>query len=644
MFDLFRSRAKAVRIMLGAILTLVAAAMVITLIPGFGGAEFGASAQSLGEVAGEPITATQVRTAAEQMMRGSNVTSQQLVTMYPMAFRNLVQERALLYEANRLGFGVSDADLAAAIQSIPSFNQNGKFIGADNYRLLLQQNGFTPTQFEASLRKEIISGRLSAMIARTVVVSNQEVDEALKERHETISLQYLTLDPITLMGQITPNEAEIDAFYAMAENKVRIPETRDFDVVRVSMERALEASPIPMSEVQAFYDANMDRWRFDEQRHLRHILLSTEGKSEADRAALKAKAEDLLKQAQGGADFAKLARENSDDKSNSAEGGDLGWIFRGQTEPGFEQVAFNLKVGDVGGVAETSYGYHVIKSEGTEPAKVKSMQEVRDEIATELTTQKATELVQQTAERLRGQVAANPDNIEAIVAAEPLAQLTRYQSIGVGSAVGSIGGGTQLRQEMNQLNVGEVTYAGEGGGSSMAFAVVRKIDPDREATKEEALARIITSLKEHQANNLAQRKLEEAAEALHSGADVRTVARNMGLTFGEAPPFNRLSAAEGIGNVGELYQAFAQPVGGMVPPFRAGNKMYLIRVSGKNEANLAELASERDEIRKQLNAVKSQERLQLYLEGVQARLEKEGRIKIDAQRVTSLMQSGLNNL
>jgi peptidyl-prolyl cis-trans isomerase D len=596
----------------------------------------------LGNVGGEPITAAQVRAAAEQMLRGSNVTQQQMATMYPLAFRNLIQERALLFEANRLGFGVSDEDLVAAIQAIPQFNRDGKFIGAEQYRLLLQQNGYTPAQFEASLRKEIISGRLSSMIARTVVVSNEEVDAALKERHEKISLQYLSIDPLPLMSQITPSEEEIDAFYAIAENKVRIPESRDFDVVRISMERAMEKTTVSMAEVKAFYDANMDRWRFDEQRHLRHILISTEGKNQAERAILKAKAEDLLKQAQGGADFAKLAKENSDDKSNAADGGDLGWIFRGQTEPGFEQVAFNLKVGEIGGVAETSYGYHIIKSEGSEPAKVRTVEEVRDEIAGELTSQRATELVQQTAERLRAEVASNPDNVEAIVNAEPLAQFARYQSISNTSSVGNISSGTQLRQEMNERNVGEVTYAGEIGGNSMAFAIVRKINPDREATKEEALARITATLKEHQASNLAQRKLEEAAEALRSGADIRTVARNMGLTYGEAPPFNRLSAAEGIGNVGELYQAFNQPVGGMVPPFRSGNKFYLVKVSGKEEANLAELAKERDEIRRQLTAVKAQERLQLYLEGVQSRLEKEGRIKLDTERVTALMLGGRN--
>lgn len=641
MFDLFRSRAKAVRIMLGAILTVVAAAMVITLIPGFGGADFGANAQTLGEVAGEPITLTQIRTAVERLARGTDMNRQQMSTMFPVAFRNLVQERALLYEADRLGFGVSDEDLAAALRTIPAFNRDGQFISVEEYRLLLEQNGTTPAQFESNLRKEIITNRLSAMVSRTVVVSNDEIDAALKERHETASLEFIYLEPESLMAQLTPSDAEIENFYAAAENKVRVPENRDFDVVRVSMDSAMDASPVSMAEITAFYEANMDQWRLDEQMHLRHILLSTEGKNSEERTALRAKADNLLAQLKAGADFAKLARENSDDQSNAQDGGDLGWIFRGQTEPAFEQVAFSLKAGELGDVVETSYGFHVIKAEGHEPAKVRTIADVRDQIAGGLVQQKATDLLQQTAERLRTQAVAAPDNLKTLTDAEPIAQLVTYNSIPNAAPVGSIGISLPLRQEMNELAVGQVTSVGDAGGNSLAFAVVRKIEPGRDATKEEALPRIISALKGSMAGVLAEKRLYEAREAIDAGADMRAVGRNMGFTYGQAPPFTRLSAAEGVGNAGEVYQAFDVEVGKTLPPFRSANRMYLVRVTDKQEANLAELAKERDEARKQLGAVKSQERLQLYLEGVQARLEREGKIKIDTQRVTALMQGGI---
>ncbi|MCU0227050.1 MAG: peptidylprolyl isomerase [Bryobacterales bacterium] len=640
MFDLFRSRAKAVRILLGAILTVVAAAMVITLIPGFGGAEFGASAQTLAEVAGEPITVNQLRASIAQLARGTDMTQDRISAMMPVAFRNLVQERALLYEANRLGFSVSDDDLVDAIRSIPGLHRNGQFVGADEYRMLLEQNGSTPAQFEADLRRELTRSRLSAMIARTVVVGEQEVDDVLKERNEKVAVQYLYLEPKGLEAQITPTPEEIDVFYSRAENKVRIPEQRDFDIIRFSMERALEASPIPMSEIKAYYDANIDQYRLEEQARLRHILLSTEGKTDEQKAEIRKQAEALLQQLKGGADFAKLAREKSTDQVSAKEGGDLGWIFRGQTEPPFEAAAFALKPGSLSDVVETTYGFHIIQSEGFEPPRVRPVDTVRDEIAGQLSQQRALNLMQQTADRLRNQVQANPKNAETIAKAEPLAQFLQYNQVPNASPAGSIAPNSQLRQDMNSLAEGQVTAVGEAGGNALAFAVVRSVQPDREATKEEAMDRTIALIKAQNARLLTMRKLSEAKEAIDGGADIRTVGRNMGLTFGEAPPFTRISAAEGIGNVGDIYKAFDVPVGGTLEPFQSGPRWFVVKVTGREEANLAALASERVEARKALINMKSQERLQLYLEGVRARLEREGKIKIDSQRVTALMQNG----
>ena len=215
MFDLFRSRAKAVRIFLGAILLLVAAAMVITLIPGFGGADFGANAQTLGEVAGEPITVTQIREVVQQLARQGRVMSpSEMASLYPVAFQNLVQERALLYEAKKLGFDVSDQELALMIRQMPTFSQGGQFIGVDQYRMLLEQNGTNPAQFEANVRKQLITNRLSAIVARSVVVSPADIDTALRERNDKVAVEYVYLEPEKLLSQVTPTEEQIKHFYS----------------------------------------------------------------------------------------------------------------------------------------------------------------------------------------------------------------------------------------------------------------------------------------------------------------------------------------------------------------------------------------------------------------------------------------------
>ncbi|MDZ7638653.1 MAG: peptidylprolyl isomerase [Bryobacterales bacterium] len=641
MFDLFRSRAKTVRIFLGAILMLVAAAMVITLIPGFGGADFGANAQTLGEVAGEPITVMQLRDVVQQLARQGRVMSpSEMSSLYPVAFQNLVQERALLYEAKQLGFDVSDAELATMIRQMPTFSPGGQFIGVDQYRMLLEQNGTNPAQFEANVRKQIITNRLSAIVARSVVVSAEDVDKALRERNDTVSVEYAYLMPEDLLSQITPTEQQIKEFYSQVENKTRVPERRDIDVVRISLERAMEGFRISPDEIQAFYNANMDQWSVESQLELQHILFTTEGKSPEEKAASRKKADEVLAQLKAGADFAKLAAETSEDQSNKDKGGDLGIVTRGQTVPAFEAAAFALQPGQISDVVETEYGFHIIKSKARREARVKPLDEVREQIASGLAQQKASELVQTTADRVRAAAVANPNQLADIVAKEPLAQMATFQGIAPSMSAGNIAGNTPLMQEVNGAPEGQVTSVADVGAGALGFAVVRKLEPSREATFEEARGRIADALKNQMAGLQAERKLLEVKEAVDGGASLKAVARNAGLSYGETPPFTRISAAEGIGNAGEVYKAFDAKVGETLPPFRSANRMYLVRVASKTDANLAELAGEREELSTQLSAVKSQERVELYINGIRERLQKEGKIKIDTQKLAALMQGG----
>ncbi len=641
MFDLFRSRAKAVRIFLGAILTLVAAAMVITLIPGFGGVDFGANAQTLGEVAGDPITVSQLREAVQQLARqGRSMSPSEMSSLYPVAFQNLVQERALLYEAEKLGFDVSDAELANMIREMPVFSPGGQFIGLDQYRMLLEQNGTNPAQFEANVRKQIITNRLSAVVARSVVVSDADVDAALHERNDTVTLEYVYVEPQTLLSQVTPTEEQIKQFYDQMGNRARVPERRDFDVVRVSLERAMESFHITPQEIEAFYNANMDQWNVEAQVDLQHILFTTEGKTPEQKAAAHKKAEEVLAQLRKGADFARMAKEYSEDESNKDKGGDLGIVMKGQTVPAFEKAAFDLRPGQISDVIETEYGYHIIRCKSRQEARVKPLAEVREQIASSLAQQKAADLVQVTAERLYSEVAAKPDQLAEIVAKEPLAQLTSYQDIAPNMPAGNIAGNTPLMQEVNNSPAGHVTTVADVGAGAMAFAVIRKFEPSREATFDEARGSVVEALKNQMAGALAERKLLEVKEAVDSGTSMKVVAsRHSGMIYGQAPPFTRISPAEGIGNVGDVYKAFDVRTGETLPPFRSATRMYLVRVTAKAEANLAELAGEREETRKQLSAVKSQERVELYINGIRDRLQKEGKIKIDTKRLTTLMQS-----
>ena len=130
------------------------------------------------------------------------------------------------------------------------------------------------------------------------------------------------------------------------------------------------------AQVKALYAAKKDTFKAPAQVHIAHILVM-----DKDDAAAKAKADKLLAEAQAGADFAKLAKDNSSDASSAVKGGDLGLVPHGKTVPEFEAAAFALdKPNQLSPVVKTQFGYHIIKLFEKKPERIKSLEEVRPEL------------------------------------------------------------------------------------------------------------------------------------------------------------------------------------------------------------------------------------------------------------------------
>lgn len=132
-------------------------------------------------------------------------------------------------------------------------------------------------------------------------------------------------------------------------------------------------------ELRQYYDENTDEFVKPEQVHARHILVNT-----------REEAEEILKQLQGGSDFAELAKERSTDAVSAEQGGDLGFVQRGEMVKAFEDAVFAMSPGQIEGPVETEFGYHVIKVEEKRDATQATFEEAREEIRDTLLAEKAT--------------------------------------------------------------------------------------------------------------------------------------------------------------------------------------------------------------------------------------------------------------
>jgi parvulin-like peptidyl-prolyl isomerase len=149
-----------------------------------------------------------------------------------------------------------------------------------------------------------------------------------------------------------------------------------------------------------FYEKNKAQMQQPEQRHLRHILVRTQANaSPADKQQARQKADGLRERLEAGEDFAKLAAESSDDPGSKGNGGDLGWIGRGQTVPTFEKAAYALtRPDELSPVVESPFGYHIIQFVERKAPETVPYEQVKDRIALLLKQQQSQ---QQVAARIR---------------------------------------------------------------------------------------------------------------------------------------------------------------------------------------------------------------------------------------------------
>lgn len=146
-------------------------------------------------------------------------------------------------------------------------------------------------------------------------------------------------------------------------------------------------------EIAKFYEEKSESFKTPEQVRASHILVKVDsGASDEDKAAAKAKIEGLIAQIKEGADFAELAKANSDCPSKE-QGGDLGFFGHGQMVPEFDAAAFALEEGGISDIVETQFGFHVIKKTGAKEAGVTPLEEVKDDISKFLANQKKSDII-----------------------------------------------------------------------------------------------------------------------------------------------------------------------------------------------------------------------------------------------------------
>ena len=645
------------KIVLGGLLLIVCVMMIITLVPGgMFGDYFGRDISTAGVVAkvgADEITVQEVaqraRMIGRQQFRG-NVPPSILPFLMQRAADSMITQGAISYEAERMGLGVSDSELVDFLhqgQFGQVFFPEGKFIGQQQYELFVQnQFNLGVAQFEKELKDQLAQQKLLTAISAAATVSNREIEEQVKKDATKVKFDYaiLTLDDVKKQVKVT--DIELKAFYEQNKQQYvnSIPEKRKARYVIIDNAKVAASVPVSQADLQAYYNQHQDDYRIPETVTVRHILIKTptpDANGKVDQKgvdAAKAKAEDVQKQLKSGADFGDLAKKYSDDPGSAQEGGLLPPITRGRTVPEFEQAAFNTPKGQTTDIIRTSYGFHIIRVEDKQTARMKPLDEVKVQIEPAVKQQKTAVAAQNLANSV--QSTARTAGLDK-AAAEKGLTVTSTELIAQNDPLPGVGTAQELSNSLFAAKKGDPPAQAQTPQGYAIFQVT-EIELPQTPTFEEVKAKVEDQFRQQRAQMLLTQKTQELADRAHAEHDLKKAAKEVGATVKTSDLVNATAQVPDVGAMsGPANVAFNLEVGQISGPLQGGmGSGFVLSVIDKQQPSPEEAKATWDRAKDSLLDQKRQVLEGLYVQNLRDKLEKDGTIKVNKKEMERISRLG----
>lgn len=519
----------------------------------------GADPQVAAKVNGEPIQERQVSQAVTSRRQQ---LQQRFDGQLPDAFTDgmlrqqvleqLITRELLRQRAEEAGLRVTDARVAAKIRQQEPFQRDGGF-DREVYRQRLSQVGLSPEQYEERVRRGDQVQQLRNGVSESALLFDAEARLAarLGDEARRVAVVERTRDGLAQSVELT--DEAIRSYYESNKERFETPRRVRVRYIELTLEDLGAQIEIPEEELRAQYEANQEQYRAAAERKASHILiqLADEAGEEAQRQA-REKAERLAERARQGGDFDALAKQYSDDPGSASEGGDLGYVGRGDMATPFEEALFELdEPGAVAGPVETSFGYHVIKLEDVREPKPKPFEAVRDEIREKLAQQRAERLFYDRVEVLKNEAYENPGSLGPAAEAVGLEiqqsdWFSRREGEGIASA-----------QAIRQKAFSEPVLD-EGRNSEIVELGERRVAVVRVSGERPPETKPLEAVRDPIREQLTQRRVEQKLEdwagetvaQLRNGASMASLAETDGVSFSDAGWVKRSG--------GDLEQGLAQ--------------------------------------------------------------------------------------
>jgi peptidyl-prolyl cis-trans isomerase D len=642
MFDLFRSRDTSMRYLLVVLLSLVALSMIVTLIPGFGSPSMGGDTTTMADVCGEKITAQQVSQLVQAQIRNREMSPDVADIAVPQIVNQMVGEMATSCQAKKMGLTVSDAEVASAIRLLmPMLWQNGEFAGKDAYAGYLQRMNTSIPQFEARVRQNLMLEKLQRVAFDGIIVAPKEVEAEYLKKNEKARVDVVKLDPEEYKKTTVATQAEIEENYKQNKGRYVLPPELKATLLIADVEKMGANLKPADSDLQKIYQQQIDRFKSQDRVKTRHILIKSDTTtSKEDDAKAKAKAQDLLNQIKGGADFAELAKKHSQDPGSGAKGGELDFYPRGQLDSAYEGAAYALKPKETSNLVKSAFGYHIIQTLEKETARTKPFEEVKPELLTEYRKSQLIDKIPQVVDQARSELLKNPSQEEQVAQKYGLDIRRVEKWTAGGSEFPVIGKSQEVDFAISNLKKGGVSDAIELPNSRMVLAVLDDVTPSRIGELKDVEDKVRSMVSEAKAS----KALETAADALAAklkanGNDLKKAAAELNLKVVDSGDFDRSGQMPNLTGAFFGEQPFSYPIGFVASKFRIGSVLYFWKITNRFKPELAGLEKERALLVPMIRERKLRERRDLFEEGLVKQLKDGGSISVNEDAVKRVATS-----
>ncbi len=608
---------------LAPVLWFIIAAFILSIFAIWGGGAEGGkrAANTIATVGREKIAASLYYRALQQTLENYREQFSELDTQFiqqlnipQQVLQDLIRQTLILQASKELGIQATDDEVVEVIRNLPSFQQDGKFIGFEEYKKILEWNRTSLSEFEESLKIGIRRDKVVQVITSGVTISPNDLWESYKNNNETAKLEYIISETgkIEIEEEFSPEE--LQTFYEGQKEDYKIPERREAEYVFFITDDVKAEMILPESEIAKYYEDNLRQFRDPEKVKVSRIFLPLEGK---EMEAVKTEAQGILDRINNGEDFVSLAQIFSKD-DKAIDGGDWGlfdWRSLAVTE---QDEISRMAAGIVSTPLELADGVSILKVTQKEPVKQQPLEDVTERITTILRDQKAREEVDGIAAGLER--AARKEKSLNLAAQKLGLQIQSSGLLKEGDSIEDIDPSGSISFSLFQLEENAIstpifTYKGVG------IAQLKKVEAPRPAEFEEVEEEVKEDLIEDRKKAKALETIKKV-RAEFGRKDFVELSEDFNLEYKTLEEHKRNQYIGVVGNNSDIDNlAFSLPLEQVSDPIAFDNGYTIVRVLDRKTVTREDLEANKNAERETILEAEKDRFFQSYLTKM---LEKSG--------------------